>query len=430
MTVRSGGGAVTQTGQLVVTGDTNIAAGTGVITLLNPLNNFAGSLALQGTSTSVATSGDLQLANVTNSGPMVLRAPRGSIDLGSAFITGGDLTLESRDDMNLGGANIAGNLNMSSTQGTVSFGEATVSGSLNASTNGQQVDLGTALVGGDLSVITNGGDVVQRAPSQATPNAALRVAGATTINAGTGDLTLPNIPNQFAGLLTLQANDVQLVASSNLNLGPTSLSGSLDMRSVTGSITQTAPLTVSGSTQLSASQGNVVLTQANALTQAVSIQAIDVQLNTTSALTLGDSRITGNLVATVAGGDITQTGPVQVTGTTNLVSPAGNITLTDSNNLFGDRVSVSTPLQLQLSANGPLSMGEVQVGGSSDLQSRGKLDLGTQAEYTGKLTAKSGGFEIKQSGPLKAGAAVDFDAGNAKIDLFEPRNLWLGALFF
>jgi hypothetical protein len=58
------------------------------------------------------------------------------------------------------------------------------------------------------------------------------------------------------------------------------------------------------------------------------------------------------------------------------------------------------------------------------------LDLGTNANYTGKLTAKSGGFDIIQSGPLKAGAAVDFDAGSAKIDLFNPKNLWLGALYF
>jgi len=141
MAVQTGGGAMAQTGQFVVTGDTSVAAGTGTITLLNALNNFGGSLALQGTSTSVATSGNLQLASVTNSGPMTLRAPNGSIDLGTAFITGGDLTLQSRDNMNLGGANITGSLNMSSTTGTVSFGQATVTGNLTAITQGHQVDL-------------------------------------------------------------------------------------------------------------------------------------------------------------------------------------------------------------------------------------------------------------------------------------------------
>ena len=92
---------------------------------------------------------------------MTLRAPNGSIDLGTAFITGGSLTLESRDNMNLGGANIAGNLSMSSTQGSVSFGSATVQGSLSANTQGQQIDLGTATVGQNLVVQSNGGNIVQ-----------------------------------------------------------------------------------------------------------------------------------------------------------------------------------------------------------------------------------------------------------------------------
>jgi Repeats of unknown function (DUF5649) len=121
---------------------------------------------------------------------------------------------------------------------------------------------------------------------------------------------------------------------------------------------------------------------------------------------------------------------VQVTGVSNLVADTGNITLTDANNRFEDRVNVTTPKALQLTSGGPLRMGEVSVLETTDLQSNGALDLGTSAEYKGKLKAKSGGFEITQSGPLKAGAAVDFDAGSAKIDLFNPKNLWLGALYF
>jgi hypothetical protein len=428
--VQTGGGSVAQTGQLVVTGNTSVTAGTGTVTLLNALNSFAGTLALQGTSTSVATSGNLQLASVNNTGPMVLRAPNGAIDLGTAFITGGDLTLQSLGNMSLGGANITGSLNMNSTQGTVSFGQATVTGSLTATTVGQQVDLGSANVGGSLNVQTNGGNVVQQAPTNGTPNAALRVTGTTHINAGTGNVTLPNIPNQFGAAISLQANDVQLVGSNSLILGPSTITGNAQVTAATGSITQTAPLSVAGTSTLTATQGDVTLDQANTLTQAVSVQAVNASLNTNTALTLGSSAVTGNLVATVATGDITQTGALVVTGTSNLATPAGNVTLTNAANSFGDRVSVSTPQALQLVASGPLSMGEVNVGLTTHLQSQGKLDLGTSSVYTGKLTASSGGFDIIQSGPLKAGKDVDFDAGNAKIDLFNPKNLWLGALMF
>jgi len=426
MTVLTANGAVTQTGQFVVTGNTSVTAGTGTITLLNPINSFGGTLALQGTSTSVATSGNLQLASVTNTGPMVLRAPSGSIDLGTAFITGGDLTLQSQGNMNLGGANITGSLDMTSTLGTVSFGQATVTGSLTATTNNKPVDLGAANVGGNLNVQTNGGNVVQ----STTANAALHVTGASNINAGTGDVVLPNIPNQFGGAISVQANDVQLVASSNLIMGPSTITGDASVTSVTGNITQTAPMTVAGTGSFAATHGDVTLSQANTLTQAVTVQAVNANLNTNTALTLASSTVTGNLVATVASGDITQTGPLLVTGTSNLAAPAGNITLTDAANNFGGRVSVDTPQALQLTTSGALSMGVVNVGMTTNLQSHGILDMGTESVYTGKLKVSSGGFDIIQSGPLKAGADEDFDAGNAKIDLFNPKNLWLGALYF
>ena len=50
----------------------------------------------------------------------------------------------------------------------------------------------------------------------------------------------------------------------------------------------------------------------------------------------------------------------------------------------------------------PCSMGEVSVGKTTDLQSNGKLDLGTSALYNGKLKAKSGGFDIVQSGSAQS----------------------------
>ena len=359
---------------------------------------------------------------------MVLLAPNGSIDLGTAFITGGDLTLRSHDNMNLGGANITGDLNMSSTTGTVAFGQATVTGSLTASTNGQQVDLGSANVGGNLSVQTSGGNVVQTT----TPNSALHVTGTSTINAGTGNVTLPNVPNQFGQAVSLQANNVVLVGSNGLILGNSTVTGNLSVTAATGNVTQTptSVVNVSGTSAMTATQGNVVLGNANTFVQAVALNTANATLNSTTALTLGTSTVTGNLQATTTTGDITQTGALAVTGTSNLIATAGNITLTNTANSFGGRVSIDTPQALQLTTSGALSMGEVNVGLTTNLQSHGVLDMGTSSVYTGKLKVNSGGFDIMQSGPLKAGADEDFDAGNAKIDLFNPKNLWMGALYF
>jgi hypothetical protein len=424
-TLLTNGGNVEQTGQMVVTGDTTVAAGAGSITLDNAANNFGGSLALQGVSTSVATSGNLQLASVTNTGPMTLRAPNGSIDLGTAFITGGDLTLQSRDDMNLGGANISGNLNMSSTQGTVSFGQATVTGNLIASTQNQDIDLGSAVVGGNLSAQSNGGNIVQ----STSLNASLQIAGSSNLNAGTGNVTLPNVPNQFGGVVNLQANQVELVGSQGLVLGTSTVTGHLHVTAATGNISQTGPINVLGGSSLNALQGNVVLDQANNFNQAVALNAINATLNNVSSLALASSTLTGDLKLNSAQGNITQMGPLRVTGQSDLKAAVGNISLDDAANRFGDKVSVETPKDLKITTSGPLTLDKVKVGQNTELQSQGALNLGT-GTYTGKLKVNSGGFDIQQSGMINFMSDTDLDAGSAKIDLFNPYNQWRGAILF
>jgi hypothetical protein len=360
---------------------------------------------------------------------MTLLAPSGSIDLGTAFITGGDLTLQSRDDMNLGGATITGSLNMSSTAGIVSFGQATVTGDLTATTNGKQVDLGSANVGGNLSVQTNGGNVVQQAPTTANPASALHVTGTSTINAGTGNVTLPNIPNQFGSAVSLQANDVVLVGSSGLILGNSTVAGNLNVTAASGNVTQTGVMQVTGDSAFTATQGDVLLTQANTFTQSVSVDAVNAKVNSASALILGASTVTGTLKVDVAQGDLTQTGPLTVGGTSTFNTLVGDVTLTDAANSFANPVSVDTAGKLTLTSGGPLTLGNVLTVGDTVLNSQGKLDLGTSV-FGKKVNATSGGFDIVQSGPLKVGGNTNFDAGTAKIDLFNPKNQWSGSILY
>ena len=424
----AGGGNVVQTGQLVVNGNTSVTAGLGTITLDNSSNFFTGTLALQGQATNVATSGDLNLARVDNTGHMTLNAPGGSINLGTAFITGGGLTLTSRDDVLLGGANITGTLDISSTMGNISFGQATVTGDLIATTYGagHDVDLGAANVGGRLQVDTHGGNIVQNTND---PTAALTVAGTSTFNAGSGNVTLPQVPNQFGGAVNLQAHDVQLVGSNGLILGDSTISGQLDVTVATGNLTQTGPLHVTGASSFTASQGDVVLDQANAFTGAVALNAVNATLQSSTALVLASSTVNGDLKITTDAGDVSQTGPLTVGGTTNVLAKLGSITLDDAANRFADKVSVETPQSLKLPASGALSMDKVLVGQNTDLKSTGVLDLG-KGSYTGKLKANSGGFDIKQAGNITFGGDVDFDAGSAKIDLLSPLNMWRGAILF
>jgi hypothetical protein len=437
MTVQSAGGNVSQTGPFTVAGNSSVTAGTGTITLnyesidqtVTPpryiSNSFGGTLALSGDSTAVATTGNLQLGSVTNTGPMTLRAPSGSVDLGNAFITGGSLTLVSRDDMNLGGANISGNLQMTSTAGNVSFGSASVAGDLTANTQGGVVDLGNAIVGRNLNVQTQGGNIVQ----SAAIGSALTVSGTSRLDAGTGNITLPNIPNRFANAMTLQANNVELVATNGLILANSNVSGTMDVTAATGSITQTGVLNVTGVSTFHATSGDVMLSQANTFAQPVAVDAINATLNSATALVLGPSTLTGDLKANIAQGDVTQVGPLTVGGKTNLTTTQGNVTLTDVSNSFTGTVSAKTSGTLSLTSSGPLSLGEVITVSDTLLNSAGKLDLGTST-FGAKITANSGGFDIIQSGPIKVGGNSNFNAGSAKIDLFNPKNTWSGSILY
>jgi len=382
-------------------------------------------LALTGASTSVTISGNLQLASVNNTGPMSLRAPTGSIDLGSAFITGGDLTLVSRDDMNLGGANINGDLQMTSTAGNVSFGSARVSGDLNANTQGGDVDLGNASVGQNLDVQTQGGNIVQ----SATSGASLSVAGLSNLNAGSGNITLPNLPNRFADAITLQAAHVELVATNGLILASSTVTGSLNVTAATGSITQTGPMSVAGTSTFTATQGDVVLEQANVFAQPVVVDAVNATIYSAAPLVLGASNVTADLLINVAQGDVTQIGALNVGGKTDVTTLAGDVTLTEAFNSFTDTVSVNTSGALSLTTNGSLTIDKVITVGNTDLKSNGKIDLGTST-FGSKIKVNSGGFDIIQSGPIKVGGNSDFNAGNAKIDLFNPKNSWSGSILY
>jgi hypothetical protein len=117
---------------------------------------------------------------------------------------------------------------------------------------------------------------------------------------------------------------------------------------------------------------------------------------------------------------------INVIGKTNL--EASNIELANNGNTLVDKVTVKAS-SLKLTVDGPLTMDKVQVSGQADLKSTGTLNLGT-GTYGAKLKANSGGSDIIQSGPIKFVGDTDFDAGNAKIDLFDPNNLWTGILSF
>jgi hypothetical protein len=126
--------------------------------------------------------------------------------------------------------------------------------------------------------------------------------------------------------------------------------------------------------------------------------------------------------------DITQLGPIQVGGKTDIVA-AGSVNLTNAANNFVGTVNVDTGDALELTTSGALTIGKAVTVEKTVLKSTGKIDLGTSV-FGDTLKVNSGGFEIMQSGPVNFGGNTDFDAGTAKIDLFDPKNLWKGSIVY
>src|SRR5205807_1182745 len=165
---------------------------------------------------------------------------------------------------------------------------------------------------------------------------AVTAAGTTTLAAGAANnITLTNAANDFSTVGITSGNNVALVDANALNLAASTVSGTLNVTS-NGALTQTGALTVAGVTTLAAgAANNITLNNAGNDFSTVGITSgNNVVLNDITALNLGASTVSGTLGVTTAG-TVTQSGALNVAGTTTVAAGAGNdITLNNAGNDF------------------------------------------------------------------------------------------------
>lgn len=209
-------------------------------------------------------------------------------------------------------------------------------------------------VEGDLKAEAIDGSLLQG-------NTVLSVGGTSQLtttsspgNTKATDVILDNAANSFGGPVALDvAGDATLAAASNVIVNG-KVAGTLDVKSA-GDIGQNAPLEVDSTTNLSAG-GNIKLDNPqNDFKNTVTVEkAVNVEIRDANALdTQGTA--TGNIVLT-AGGDLSQSGPWQVGGTSTLTSENGNVKFDNPNNQFAGLVTPITPNDVDLSAQGPVTM--------------------------------------------------------------------------
>ncbi|SFV88784.1 Filamentous haemagglutinin domain protein [hydrothermal vent metagenome] len=142
-------------------------------------------------------------------------------------------------------------------------------------TSYESIDVDGAIVANDLSItgnqislntVTLADDLILNAKGNVFQNAAWSVDGTTTLNAGTNNITLDNINNEFA-TLDLKAKNATIKDKNALILAASELTGDLNITTATGveingNITTNGKIDITGNTTL----GGNLLSNGNNIT--------------------------------------------------------------------------------------------------------------------------------------------------------------------
>ncbi|MGH8145792.1 MAG: filamentous hemagglutinin N-terminal domain-containing protein [Rhodanobacteraceae bacterium] len=416
-TLTVSGTGITQSGavkQAAGAGATTFNAGSNdALTLANANNAITGSVTATGAGVSITTTGNLQIASLTD-----------TMDHDLSLIAGGTLSA-------VGAINTSsGNITLTANGGALTT--AALTGHDIALTGADGITLDDNVnASGTLGLTSTNASITQSSSGN------ISAQGVTTVNAGTGAITLANTGNDFTGAVGLTGGTTsitdkdaltlgalatgKLTATSTgaLDLGSGKVTGNLSATSNDGAITQDTTagktLTITGTTGLDAGAGDITLANTgNDFTGAVGLTGSTTSITdkgaltlgalatgkltatSTGALDLGSGKVTGNLSATSNDGAITQDTTagktLTITGTAGLDAGAGDITLANTGNDFTGAVDLT--------------------GGTTKVMDTNALTLGTLA--TGDLTVTSGGALDLGSGTV-GNLQADSSAGNGAI---------------
>jgi hypothetical protein len=273
-------------------------------------------------------------------------------------------------------------------------------------------------VGGNLIVTANG------AISQTS---ALDVAGSIIIEAG--GLQLDDKKNNLRGRVKVTTGgDALLTTVGGLAIGG-DVGGKLVL-TAGGPVIQTAgdALHVKGSSSVIAGANAITFSEAdNHFTGALAVTGSNVKLVDKGALALGASNVAGSLAITTAGA-LTQSGTLNVTGASTISAKGQAVTLADSANSFGGKltlgaasadVAAAKPLVVEGDVDGALKLAapaltinsgsalnlHVNTPGLATVTAGKALSIDGVAD---SLTVTAGGAVTQGAGPLTV-------KGNSKV---------------
>ena len=409
-------------------GKVTINATGGAISLNNKLNDFTGAVTLNnnganavevvdanalllgasnlGTGTLTVTAGGA----ITQNGAITQAAGAGVASFKAGTTASGQaIILTQADNDFTGSVALSGGATQIVDKNALTLGTV-ATGNLSASSKGA-LSLGQGAVGGTLSANSGNGNISQ--------SAALAVKGASTLNAGTGSITLTQANNDFNGVdvtaasASITASKALAISgtlsadlntnSAALSFGNTKVGGNLASKA-SGAVTESGNLLVSGTASINAGSNAVTLDKANDFSS-LAVTGAAVTVNDVTGINFGASNIGGKLTVT-SGGAVGQLDSIVVSGTTSIDAGANAIVL-DKANDFKDAVSLSN------SGSNAVTLADVN-----------SLKLGS-VKTDGNLTVKSQGLSQDASG-LKVGGNAVLDSGNGSMVLDSATNDFTG----
>jgi hypothetical protein len=246
--------------------------------------------------------------------------------------------------------------------------------------------------------------------------------GSVTITQSQGNLSFANIS---AGAVNLTST------AGNVTLGTLAATANLAVTALGGTVTQSAgaTLAVGGTTALQASNAgvpaNIDLTNAsNTFGLAVSASGAQISLTdagpltldtvnatgnlrlaSNGALSLGSSTVGGNLSTNSGNGDVLQSGPLHIDGTTDIVAGTGSIQLNNPSNVLKGKVTTLG--------------GNVAVAGDQTESTANSLVANVVSQLESSTFMSSGGAQpggITSTPSLDASAATDSSSPMASSD--------------
>ena len=399
-------GVVTDSG--AVTATTSQIHSTDAVTLDFATSNY-GSLSLAGTKVSVVNTGasgiELGVVEVTDLAVSAKSITQNDLVIVSGLVTlnsgGGNITLDLANS--IGSIGVTGNAVVLNVTGPLNFATSKVAGKLEISTIGA---------------------VTQTGP--------LAVAGAVLIDSSNSAISLTNNANAILGAISLQGSEIAITNGKTTKIAASTASASLAVTS-TGAITDEGIISVGTTASFVALNSDIALDQTNEFPgllslsgKAIAVSGVSslalgtlnangaVTLSTSGGISLGASKVSGPLSLT-AGGDIIESGVLNVTGTVTLNAAGQDVNLaTTPGHSFGT-VVVTNAANVSIRETGATDLGNINVAGVFSLITTGNVTDSGNVMVGGSTSINADKSQIVLDKASQYGSSLSITGNNVTI---------------